>query len=436
VDVLVLGAGVAGLAAARRLAEAGKRVIVLEATGRIGGRVFTEQVAARSSGALAVELGAEFIHGLPEVTWKLVREARLETQELAGVNRSFDQARLIAGKKFQDDARTVLEHMGTWLKDQPEGTDETFADYLRTARIDGETAANASTYVEGFNAADRAHIGVAGLAYQQVAEDAIDGDRLFHVLAGYNAIPAFLAKRACAAGAQVLLRHTVQRIVWDAHAVTFSGRGDGASFDLSAKAAVITLPLGVLRAAAVLFSPEPAAPLHAASRLAFGHVTRTSLLFESKYWPEDLSFLYAPQELLSTWWTPMPNSAPLITAWAGGTRASELARWLPASTGSAALTAYALETLARMVGVPTSRLKAALRSEHSHDWMRDPHHLGAYSYVPIGGLDASLELSQPVRETLFFAGEHTDVTGHWGTVHGALGTGERTAMQILAAQSP
>jgi monoamine oxidase len=193
---------------------------------------------------------------------------------------------------------------------------------------------------------------------------------------------------------------------------------------------VITLPLGVLQMGTVRFSPEPAELLHDASRLVFGHVIRISLLFDSGYWPEDLSFLHAPHELLSAWWTPMPSHTPLLTAWAGGPRASELARRL----ASATLTAEALGTLSRIVEVPSTRLEAALISHHAHDWTRDPRFLGAYSYVPAGALGASSKMARPVGDTLFFAGEHTDVTGHWGTVHAALGTGERAAQQILKAE--
>jgi monoamine oxidase len=435
IDVLVLGAGVAGLAAARSLAEAGKRVVILEATRRIGGRIYTEYVPGREAGPQAVELGAEFVHGLPEMTWNLLREAGLETQELDGSHLYVGPGRLTSGEQFAHDAVAVLEQMTDWLKDQPEGTDETFADYLLRAHIAGPVAAQASSYVEGFNAADHRRIGIAALARQQRAEDAMDADRLFHVRAGYTAVPSYLLEKVRAAGGRLLLDHTVQRIDWDPHAVKVSGiSAVGAPFELAAKRAVIALPLGVLQARAVQFSPEPAETLHDASRLAFGHVIRTSLLFDSKYWPDDLSFLFAPHELLSTWWTPMPARVPLLTAWAGGPRAVELARRLPSATRPAALLAEALDTLSRIVEVPRARLETALISHHAHDWMQDPQHLGAYSYAPAGALDASSKLSQPVSDTLYFAGEHTDVTGNWGTVHGALGTGARVAKQILQAQ--
>jgi monoamine oxidase len=66
-----------------------------------------------------------------------------------------------------------------------------------------------------------------------------------------------------------------------------------------------------------------------------------------------------------------------------------------------------------------------------HDWTSDPWSRGAYSYAPVGAVNCAEVMAEPVEDTLFFAGEHTDTTGHWGTVHGALGSGLRAAERIL-----
>ena len=90
-----------------------------------------------------------------------------------------------------------------------------------------------------------------------------------------------------------------------------------------------------------------------------------------------------------------------------------------------------MRSLAKMFRMTENELRAFLIGWHTHDWQSDPLSLGAYSYAPKGALNASDAMAEPVDGTLFFAGEHTDTTGHWGTVHGALRSGLRAAEQIL-----
>ena len=79
-------------------------------------------------------------------------------------------------------------------------------------------------------------------------------------------------------------------------------------------------------------------------------------------------------------------------------------------------------------------LRSLLVSAHAHDWQSDPFSLGAYSYAPKGAVTASEEMARPVEDTLYFAGEHTDTSGHWGTVHAAMRSGLRAAQQLLNAR--
>jgi monoamine oxidase len=88
-----------------------------------------------------------------------------------------------------------------------------------------------------------------------------------------------------------------------------------------------------------------------------------------------------------------------------------------------------LTTLATVLG---GEVESHLVSRHTHDWQADARSMGAYTYVPAGAIQASEWMSEPVEQTLFFAGEHTDTSGHWGTVHGALRSGYRAARQLLS----
>ncbi len=140
----------------------------------------------------------------------------------------------------------------------------------------------------------------------------------------------------------------------------------------------------------------------------------------------DLSFLFSLDEMPPVWWTTHPHSSPLLTGWVGGPRSAELASLTPDQ-----LAERACSTLARIFSLKPARVQNLLLGCYTHNWNSDPFALGAYSYVGAGGIDASRQLSEPVAGTLFFAGEHTDTTGHWGTVHAALRSGLRAAQQVL-----
>jgi monoamine oxidase len=441
-DVIIVGAGAAGLTAGARLAQAGRRVALLEARDRIGGRIFTRRLPAEEGHApMHIELGAEFIHGLPPATWSLVGEAKLSAYELEGSELSFVNGNWVP--PMNHPAIHVIADMMKWLDARP-GCDMSFADYLVANPTDAASAAAAANYVEGFNAADRNRIGIASLAVQQRAEDGIDADRLFHVAEGYDAVMEFLAAQFLAAGGELALESPVRRIEWRRGSVQVGG-GTG-SETVHAARALISVPLGVLQANTIDFSPRPADILAQAERLAMGDVVRAVLLFRDRFWryasapsiPEgirrklpDLSFLFTPAEVPPTWWTPNPGPTPMLTAWIGGTQATELRRSIAESGDPLALPRRCLATLARIFGLSFAELQNLLVSCHEHDWSADPYSRGAYSYVPAGALDAPARLCVPVEDTLYFAGEHTDVTGHWGTVHAAIGTGVRAAEQIL-----
>jgi monoamine oxidase len=450
-DTLIIGAGVAGLAAGRMLVASGQRVAVLEARNRVGGRIFTRRInGADSAGTLPIELGAEFIHGLPEETWALVREAQLATYELKGSRISMTDGRRAARDDQKNAAAEVLKELKAWALAQSDLRDMTFAEYLRGAKIDAVRAAAASAYVEGFNAADRHVIGVASLAKQQIAEDAIQGDRIFRVQTGYEAIPHLLATGIANAGYPIFLKQKVERVVWSPGSVMVSGiDGRRRKFILHGRRAIVTLPLGVLQAGAVGFEPKPATVMAQAGRMRMGAVVRVTLVFSSRFWREngsavdrpwlktelgDLSFLFTPQRMPATWWTPMPHTAPMLTGWIGGPGAAELQDRIRADPD--ALLRACLSTLATTFGISESELGRLLVSWHRHDWDGDEFTRGAYSYVPAQALDAPDKMTIPVAGTLYFAGEHTDAVGGWGTVHGALRSGLRAARQVLGAEEP
>lgn len=427
-DVIVVGAGVAGLNAARELGAAGLSVLVLEARSRVGGRILTVHESA------ALELGAEFVHGLPMSSWSLIREAGLSTVERTGVPYLYEGGTLTPASPQAGGAYQTLEDMAIWFRQQPANTDLSFSRYLDAANIEPAAAEPARRYVEGFNAADQDRIGVAALVRQQEAEDSIEGDRVFHIVGGYDQLPRFLAAQVQRHGGVILLDHAVHRIAWAQGMAAAETLEFGAVQRYRARFIIITLPLGVLQARDVVFHPPIEALQADADQMAMGDALRLTLLFRQPFWTDrapELGFLMAPGKSFPTWWTAQPESVASLTGWVGGARAFKNIGSMR-TAGSENLTNAGLNEIRSMFAMPQREMQNLLLAAHWHDWRADRYSLGAYSYAPVGSVDASRRLAAPRQGTLFFAGEHTDIQGHWGTVHGALASGSRAAKQILA----
>lgn len=430
-NVLIIGAGVAGLAAARELAKADFQVTVVEARDRIGGRIFTRDSA---------ELGAEFIHGKPRCLLDIAKRADLQLSEVINRHWYFRKERLSTTNEFWSELERVMKEMKSVDRD------ESFTDFLKQHDL-GEAEAMAKLYVEGFHASRAERVSVLSLNKANEAAEEIDDDEQFRLPAGYAAVAQSLHDDAVAAGARFLLNTIVEEVRWQASQVEITTASSMSTRSQEVglapahfSHALITLPLGVIQAESVRFSPQLPDKQTAANKLAMGQVVKIVMRFREPFWEhlkvltkdgsdhslKDLSFLHAPEELIPTWWTLLPATLPILIGWAGGSRAEQLL-----AEGEAAITNQALKTLVTIFAVEQRRIEEQLESVYYHDWYGDPFARGAYSYIPVGGLEAAGHLAAPVANTLFFAGEATNTEGHQGTVHGAIATGLRAARQII-----
>jgi monoamine oxidase len=411
-EVLVLGAGVAGLAAAQALAKAGARVLVLEARDRLGGRIHTLRDA---SWPHPMELGAEFAHGVPRKL-KLPGGFALKLRDADGAHWAFHQGRLVQADDAIEEAMALLsEAQGA------RGTGEAF---VRRAAKPGLVQAMARHFIEGFYATDPRTVSAQFLAEESKGSEDVAGDRLFRPTAGYDLLPRRLAE-----GVEVLQSMEVKRLSWKRGAVELETRDAlGAVRRFQAKSAVVTLPLGVLREGSVRLEPMPAAVRSAVGRLSVGGIVKVLLRFRERFWERTrlsrFTFLHLPGAPVPTWWRTHPFDSQVLVGWAAGPRAAALS-----GISEAAVVRRGLRTLETALRL--SDLASALDAFKVVDWASDPFARGAYMAAPVGQLAAAHGMFGPVERTLFFAGEHTHDGGHAGTVHGALWTGQRAAEQWL-----
>jgi monoamine oxidase len=420
-DVVIVGAGVAGLAAADRLAADGVNITVLEARDRIGGRVLT----VRPPGVVTpIELGAEFVHGRVPETLAVADEAALL---LTAIDGHHWQTRPGA-REPADGAWASLERVLGQL-DGARTPDRTFEDFLAAAHIDPDDAAAARQYVRGFDAADPARVGERWLALTEDASVRDDADHQYRVVDGYDRVPQWLARRLDAG--TLRLSSPVDRIAWRHGHVAVRVAG---GLTIKARSAVIAVPLAILAADdGIAFDPPLGPDKRAAiDGIATGSVVRLVVRFREPFWEgmgmDRLGFLHTADPTVPIWWTSYPLRTPLLVGWVGGPSATTLA----ASDGET-IADLALEGLATQLDVERRWLDA-LEVEHwYHDWEHDPYARGAYSYGLVDGLDAPRALGAPIDRTLFFAGEATDPDGRSGTVHAAIASGLRAADEVLAS---
>ncbi|HEY1890497.1 MAG TPA: NAD(P)/FAD-dependent oxidoreductase [Steroidobacteraceae bacterium] len=429
-DVIVIGAGAAGLAAAAALGGSGHSVLLLEARDRLGGRIWTRlepEIAA------PVELGAEFIHGDSPETGELLRRAGSAAIDTAGEYWSFIDGRLqrrtesLIGK-----VRAAIE-----AADVLSGPDKSLEDFLASEHgraLPEDARAMARAFVSGFDAADPRLVSLHSVAEEWRPGGMLDSSQS-RPLGGYRTALHALCAALAGSRVRLQLQTVVTAVRWSDRSVEVDGLRLGQPFHATARKAIVTVPLGVLKApadapGAIGFTPPLEAKQAALAKLLSGPVLKVVLHFSRPFWTEqdggryaDASFFHAPGKVFPTFWTTVPVRAPLLNAWVGGPSAARLSE-----LSDEEIVMQAMDCVRTVFGGGNGM--AQLQAAYIHNWARDPHARGAYSYVAAGGGNAREELATPLRGTLFFAGEATDTTGEATTVTGALRSGTRAALEV------
>jgi monoamine oxidase len=416
-DVIVVGAGIAGLRAAEVLAKAGKSVIVIEARDRIGGRIFTDR-----SWGVPLDLGASWIHG---VTGNPIA-ARAQAEGLR--TRAFAYDALVYGPDGAPRAAgagdaieaQVARLVTAGVAASPDGDEP-----LRTALDRAIAAANLDA-----RARLDVEMGITQAIEHEYAADAAElsanhfddgadergGDALF--LDGYDGLV-----NAVARGLDIRLGVVVSAIDTSgdrARITTSRGAFEGA-------AVVVTVPLGVLKAQAIRFTPAlSAAKQTAIARLGMGALSKSYLRFPQVFWPATAElFDVVPDAAHRGEWVETVNAAPIVGApvllmFNAGTFARRVE-----AMGEGEALASALRAL-RVPFPSAPNAVAQLRST----WTTDPYARGSYSFVAVGSSLADRDALAAAEGKRFFAGEACS-RPHAATVHGAWASGEAAANAVL-----
>lgn len=418
-DVLVLGAGIAGLAAACTLTDKGLSVIVLEARNRVGGRMWTD-----ASLGIPLDLGASWIHGVNgNPITKLAKDFGIKTLPTNGDNALEFAA---DGSELPDDEfdrmEALFEDIYEEVAEMQDSTDDdmplqvAFDQVIASRGLSDEDLRRLNYYI---------HL-VTALEYGADAKDLSlwwwDQDEEFggeEVIfpGGYNQITDGLAK-----GLDIRLGEVVKIVRYGSNGVEV----ETSAGNYVADKAVVTFSLGVLKQASVKFEPPlPELKQDAINRLGMGVLNKVYLKFSEVFWDEDVETISYVGERLGEWgdWLSFVpfTGEPVLMAFHGGERGFALE-----DLSDDDIVAGAMRTLRLMFGDDIPEPEGVLITR----WGKDPFSFGAYSHIPpFASGDDYDALAEPVDDVLFFAGEATS-REYPSTVHGAYLSGLRAAEEI------
>ncbi len=417
-DVIVIGAGMAGITAARELVRAQLSVVVLEARDRIGGRIWT----LRDFCDGPVEGGAEFVHGREAATLPEIRRAGLRLRASPPMRRT--AFNLGGATRWLP---LTLFHPGTWpcarmrrgiaRTGPPDLSAREYIDkrgYRGRARMLTEM-----TFLQHLpGSADE--VGVLGL----VDDGVLDLQTRFNyrIVEGYDSLP-----RALVNGLDVRLGCPVETVFWDSEAVRVRFRN---GHELEAQAAISTLPVGVLRSGAVRFVPPlPESKQWALTQIEMGPVLKLLLRFQERFWPRWMEMVACGTGPVNLYWSVFRGAEgkpPVLSAYCVGPRAAKLSK-----VSEEEATEIAIADLQRLF--PKADPHRALVSCRCIDWTRDPFARGGYTFLRPGGRGARARLRAADTGVLFWAGAASEWQPIAEIVETAYRSGLRAAAEVRAA---
>ncbi len=417
VDVIVIGAGMAGVTAARQLVRAGRQVVTLEARTRVGGRVYS----VRDFCGAAVEGGAEFVHGTGAATWPEVRTAGLAVRPCP----------LFRNAMFNVGGRTrwlpwIVLHPGVWPTfpilyrlQRLRPPDLSAREFIERQHYRGRARTMAEMTLSAHLPGSVDEIGVLGLVDDGVLH--LETGLNHRIADGYDRLAEYIGRDL-----DIRFDFAVDTIRWAPDGVMVRARDGG---EITARAAVCTLPVGVLQSGAVRFTPAlPEAKQTALQQMVMGPVLKVLLRFTEPFWPRWATTIGCGVGPVTLYWPVFHNAdgqPPVLIAYCTGPRAARLSR---VSENEAV--AVILDDLRRLF--PKTDPRRLLLAHQRIDWTTDPFACGGYTFLRPGGTGARARLAAADTGALFWAGSATERTPFAATVEAAYLSGLRAAGEAHA----
>ena len=411
-DVIIIGAGASGLAAMRKLIEAGLTVCMIEASNAPGGRIATIQEGFKEP----VEAGAEFVHGKLPLTFKLIKEAKLSFETVEG--------------------NMIGVQNGQWLKEEH---DEHWAEFMRQLKrlkkditvqqflddhfSDGEyieLSKAVQRFAEGFNLAEISKASMFALKNEWKDIE----KKQYRIKDGYGQLIDHLYKNCNRNNSEFYFNTIVEKVSYKKHIRVYTVNKK----KFEADHLISTVSIGVLQSGSIQFEPELKEHAIAIQGIGFGTVIKFLLEFRTNFWKDhddNIGFILSDEQI-PTWWTQLPTQNNLLTGWMGGPNATE-----NIYKEEASLLQTALLSLSSIFKIAPAGLREQLVNYKIINWLNDPFIKGGYSYNTLHSQEAKKILAKPIDDKIYFAGEAVSKSDSQGTVESALQSGYDAADVLL-----
>jgi monoamine oxidase len=421
-DAIIIGGGAAGLMAAKILSANHKKILLLEAKDRLGGRIYPV-----NSFSFPAEGGAEFIHGNLKTTFGLLKEAHHNKEKIKGTFCKVEKGKWYADNHLVPGWELLIQRMKDCKKDV--SIHDFLNTFLKAKKYDA-LKKYFTKYIEGYDAANPVNTSIFAIRKEMQAGDKPQ----YRPQSGYHSLIDYLKETCLRNGAVITTNEPVIKLLRNKNVEVFTSQKK-----YSCKKVICAVPLGVLQSTRkqksfIDFPDFLKGHLNAAKKIGNGPVIKFLLEFDKAFWLDETflkdknvpapSYLFT-DTVIPTWWTQYPSREPLLTGWLAGPSSYKIRNY-----SAKKFEQMVLESLSSIFTMSVDDVQKRLKNFRVVNWINEPYILGGYSYPTLQTTKARKILQQSFENAFYFAGEYVPDNSS-STVDAALLSGKLVAKQIV-----